>query len=168
MSKDCKNNQEESEHLFSESSQSSSAREEKQMFDPKSDPPTTRQIYGLFFKLAIPAILTNVLGILTLLVSAIYAGRMNDLSKLAAVGLANVFCMIMIEPIIGGLNSAQETLTSQAFGAGNIRLCGVYLNRGSFILLAFFIPLAVFPAFYMNDVLLAIGQDPEVARLTKT
>ena len=108
------------------------------------------------------------MGFLTVLVSAIYAGHMNDPVKLAAVGLANVSCNIMIDSIMVGLNSAQETLTSQAFGAGNLRLCGVYLNRGHFILLAFFIPLAVLPSLYMDDILLAIGQDPEVAYLTKT
>ena len=65
-----------------------------------------------------------------------------------------------------GMNMAQDMLTSQAFGAGNLRLCGLYLNRGILILLAVFIPLALIPAIFAEKMFLACGQDPEVSRLT--
>ena len=42
-----------------------------------------------------------------------------------------------------GLNGALETLVSQSYGSGNLKLCGVYLNRGRFVLLCSFIPVAV-------------------------
>ena len=138
------------------------------MFDPKSDPPTTGKMVGVFCKITVPSICTNVLAFLTGTINAVIAGRMNDPSKLAAVGLANVCHAVMVLSLMIGLNCAQETLTSQAFGAGNIRLCGIYLNRGRFILIAFFIPLALIPAIFAEDILLAIGQDSDVARLTHT
>lgn len=56
-----------------------------------------------------------------------------------------------------GLNASQEMFTSQAFGAGNLRLCGIYLNRGRFILMAFFIPLAIGPIVWAEDFFLMTG-----------
>ena len=90
---------------------------------------------------------------------------MNDPVKLAVVGLAGGICAIMVLSLLIGLNAAQETLTSQAYGAKNLYLCGVYLNRGFFIATAFFIPIAAIPCLFGEQILLGIGQDAEVARL---
>lgn len=95
-----------------------------------------------------------------------FAGTLKDPMNLAAVGLASTFCAIMILSSIIGLNSAQETLTSQAFGAGNLRLCGLYLNRGHCIIIVFFIPVAIVTSCYGESIFLAIGQDQELSRLT--
>lgn len=64
---------------------------------------------------------------------------------------------MLILSVMIGLNAAQETLTSQAFGAGNLQLCGLYLNRGRFILTAFFIPLATIVMLFAENILNAIG-----------
>ena len=40
-----------------------------------------------------------------------------------------------------GINSALETLVSQAFGAKNIELCGIYLQRGRIVTLLFSVPI---------------------------
>ena len=66
-----------------------------------------------------------------------------------------------------GLNTGIETLTSQGFGAGNLRLCGLYLNRGAFILTAFFLIFNIVPSMFSTEILLQLGQDPEVARLAR-
>ena len=137
------------------------------MFDPNSDPPTNSKMTSLFCKLAVPAVVTNIMAFQAPLVNSVFAGRMNDPTKLAAVGLSSVINNLMMLSLMIGLNSAQETLTSQAFGHGNIRLCGVYLNRGRFILIAFFIPLATIPCCFAESILLGLGQDPEVSRLTQ-
>ena len=100
-----------------------------------------------------------------MVINATIAGRMNDPAKMAAIGLANVCHVILILGFMIGLNAAQETLTSQAFGFGNHRMCGNYLNRGRLILISFFIPLAVIPAIFAEKIFLAIGQDAEVSRL---
>lgn len=92
---------------------------------------------------------------------------MNDPTKMAAIGLSNVIVYIMLLSLMIGLNSAQETLTSQAFGNGNIRLVGAYLNRGRLILTAFFIPAAIIPCCFGERILLAFGQNPEVSRLAQ-
>ena len=66
-----------------------------------------------------------------------------------------------------GLNAGQDTLTSQAFGNGNLKLCGVYLNRGAFILTLVFIPLALIPSLRAEQILIQLGQDKEVSHLAQ-
>jgi multidrug resistance protein, MATE family len=61
-----------------------------------------------------------------------------------------------------GLNGAIETLVSHAFGADDLRLCGVYLNRGRFVLLAFSVPIVIVMS-QTHRILTGIGQDPLVA-----
>ena len=41
------------------------------------------------------------------------------------------------------MNSVIETLGSQAYGAGNKELCGVYLNRGRFMQCCLFVPIVL-------------------------
>ena len=45
--------------------------------------------------------------------------------------------------IIYGLNSSVDTLVSQAAGGGNLELCGVYLNRGRYIMTCAFVPISI-------------------------
>ena len=87
------------------------------MFNPKSEQPTTYKIFTCFIKLAVPAIFTNLAAFATVVTNGVFAGRLNDPVKLAVIGLANVTCNILVFSILIGLNSAQETLTSQAYGA---------------------------------------------------
>ena len=58
------------------------------------------------------------------------------------------------------MNGALETLVSQAFGFGNISLCGVYLNRARLISTLAFIPIMII-LLYSEPILLKLGQDPE-------
>lgn len=61
----------------------------------------------------------------------------------AGYGLATSFCHVLGLSFFIGANCAQETLTSQAFGAGELFRCGSLLNRGRMILVVLFIPIAV-------------------------
>ena len=62
-----------------------------------------------------------------------------------------------------GMGSALETLCGQAFGAGQVSMLGVYLQR-SWIILAVAALLMVPFYVFAEPLLLAIGQDPAVAR----
>ena len=120
-----------------------------------------------FLELGVPASISNLLEIAGLTVTQIiFAGTLEDPINLAAVGLASTVCMMMVFSVLIGLNTAQDTLASQAFGSGNFRLCGLYLNRGHFILVAFFIPLASIMGVFGEQILLLTGQDTEVSSLT--
>ena len=118
------------------------------MFDKGAQQPTKCQMLILFYKLSVPAILSSVLMYSEVVVTTIFAARMNDKTKLAAVGLSAVYLDIMIISLMMGINMGLETLASQAFGHGNIRLCGLYLNRGCFILITFFLLFAITPAMF--------------------
>ena len=74
---------------------------------------------------------------------------------------------IVIVSVMMGLNSGQDTLTSQAYGNGNLKLCGVYLNRGAFILTLIFIPLAIIPSVRAEQILILLGQDKEASHLAQ-
>ena len=102
------------------------------MFDPKNKPPKTSRMFRTFIRIALPAMLTNLSAFTTVIVAYTFTGHMNDPVKLAALGLAYSVNSMLVVNLLIGLNAAQETLTSQAFGANNLRLCGVYLNRGSY------------------------------------
>ena len=73
-----------------------------------------------FLKLAVPAILQNALNFLMIITNAAFAGRLDDPAMLAAVGIGNVLCMIFLIIMYMGLDSAQDTLTSWAYGSGNL------------------------------------------------
>lgn len=64
--------------------------------------------------------------------------------------------------VLCGCNDALGTLASQAFGANNLQMCGVYLNRGKVILFVVYLPLSILLLF-SKEGLIALGQDPVVA-----
>ena len=45
-------------------------------------------------------------------------------------------------PLVG-MNGTVSTLVAQAYGAGDLKICGVYLNRGRIVNTTIFIPLVV-------------------------
>ena len=62
---------------------------------------------------------------------------------LAALGLAHIsFNLFALQPMLGA-NSALETFVSQAYGAGDLKECGNYLNRGRLVLIMIYVPALV-------------------------
>ena len=95
----------------------------------------------------------NMMGFITISLNPIFAGRLGDPSLLAGVGVGSVLVLVFLITVYMGLNAAQDTLTSQAFGNGNIQLCGEYLNRGLVIVLVSFLPIALIPCWYGQAIL---------------
>ena len=92
-----------------------------------------------------------------------FIGKLGNAAMTAGVGLAISFTIALVQWVLVGANCAQETLTSQAFGAGEIRRCGILLNRGRVILTVIFIPICVL--FLESErILLFIGLDDEVSK----
>ena len=65
-----------------------------------------------------------------------------------------------------GLNFAFDTFSSQAKGAGNMDLVGVYLNRARLINFLVFIPI-YFILGHTSQALVAIGQKEKTAELAQ-
>ena len=116
-----------------------------------------------FVKLVIPSIITSVGAFMVMTINTIFAGKIVDdtAAKLAGVGLGSLMLSMIARYILIGVNCAQETLVSQAFGQREFKLSGVYLIRGFFIMTVVYIPLAVCLCF-ANLILLFLRQNEGV------
>ena len=63
-----------------------------------------------------------------------------------------------------GMNTALETLVSQAFGRENLHECGVFLHRAMLLITLMFIPVA-FGVFYTQNMLELLGVESGPSRL---
>lgn len=95
-------------------------------------------------------------------VTTMFIGHLGNLPLAAAsIGLS-VFATFALGFLLG-MGSALETLCGQAFGAGQVSMLGVYLQRSWIIL--FGATLLMVPIFVLAEpLLLLVGQDPELAR----
>ncbi|XP_044959709.1 protein DETOXIFICATION 35-like [Hordeum vulgare subsp. vulgare] len=95
-------------------------------------------------------------------VTTIFVGHLGNLPLAAAsIGLS-VFATFALGFLLG-MGSALETLCGQAFGAGQVAMLGVYLQRSWIVLIAAAILMVPFYVF-AEPLLLALGQDATVAR----
>ena len=88
--------------------------------------------------------------------NVVLSATFHNETKIAAVGLANSILCIFSTYFILGFMMPLETLTSQAFGAGDLRQCGVYLNRALILLHISMIPM-LFLFFNLEPILIAFG-----------
>nr|CAB3481221.1 unnamed protein product [Digitaria exilis] len=96
-------------------------------------------------------------------VSQAFIGHLGDL-ELAAFSIAATVVAGFNFGFLLGMASALETLCGQAFGAKKHHMLGVYLQRSWIVLLIF--AAALTPTYiFMEDLLLLIGQSPELSRL---
>ena len=130
--------------------------------DDGDDGTMAKKMWKVFF-LAVPSILCSLVCMMQEMINLVMLGHLNKPDLLAGVGIGNMFANMMGLSIVVGLNGALETLISQAYGAGDIKLCGVYLNRGRFVLLAFFVPVS-FILFQTETILVWSGQNPVVCK----
>ena len=126
--------------------------------EPKKEMPSYWSMLKQFLHIAVPMIFQCNFMLLTGMFNLIFAGRFEDSAKLAGVGLGNTTVNILLLSICMGMNGALETLVSQAFGYGNLQLCGVYLNRARLVGTLTYIPIAILLLF-SETILVQIGQD---------
>jgi MATE family multidrug resistance protein len=94
-------------------------------------------------------------------------GNLEGQDELAAIGLANVFCNVTGYSLIGGMASAIDTISSQAYGAKSYAKMGILLQRALLILLVTTALPTCILWFFADKVLLALHQPPSVCRLVQ-
>ena len=141
---------------------------------PQREPATTRWILwdetNQMVSLAVPVIGTYLLEMLPGIVSIVLVGHVeSDLTKeyIAAASLAVMYVNLTGLSVGFGLASAMDTLCSQAYGAGQVRKMGVYLQTGLLVLSAAFVVVFLLN-YHAGTILLAIGQPPRVSALAGT
>ena len=72
-----------------------------------------------------------------------FAITLGDLQIVSGVRLGTAILLCSSFWVIVGLNGALDTLVSQAYGSGDLKQCGTYLNRGRVISAIAFVPLAI-------------------------
>lgn len=112
--------------------------------------------------LAAPCIVCSYLTMGQELINLIFIGHYGDEAMVAGVGMANMIINIMGLSTMFGLNSALETLVSHSVGCRKYALCGIYLNRSRFIILAFSVPVVIM-LLHAEPILIALKQDKKVA-----
>jgi MATE family multidrug resistance protein len=101
------------------------------------------EIAVTYINLVIPTCSQNYLAFVTYLTNLYFVRLMDNAAMTAGYGLSTTMCHLLGLSLFIGANSAQETLTSQAFGAGELFRCGTLLNRGRMILVVLFIPITL-------------------------
>ncbi|KAJ6776818.1 PROTEIN DETOXIFICATION [Salix koriyanagi] len=115
------------------------------------------------WKIAGPIALSLICQNGTNILTSIFVGHLGNL-QLSAVSVSLSVIITFCFGFLLGMGSALETLCGQAFGAGQVHMLGIYLQRSCFILLVtcvILLPIYIFAA----PLLKALGQDAELAAL---
>ncbi|KAK6150387.1 hypothetical protein DH2020_015319 [Rehmannia glutinosa] len=113
--------------------------------------------------LAGPAIFTSVCQYSLGAITQTFAGHIGTL-ELAAFSIENTVIAGLSYGVMWGMGSALETLCGQAYGAGQIDMLGVYMQRSWVILLATSVLLTLIYVF-AEPILLLLGQDKDISRV---
>lgn len=127
---------------------------------------STEQMLRKILRLAIPAILNNVVRMLMEVINLSMIGQLGNPAMVAGVGMGNMTINMIGLSVIIGFNSALDTLISQGAGAGKLELCGVFRNRGMFFVCILFIPISIILN-YSYEILVAIGQHKDVSEFSQ-
>ena len=87
---------------------------------------------------------------------------MGDADKIAGIGISTATLSLFIYGLGVGLNKAMDILCTQAYGRGDLELCGHYLNRIRFISLLFLVPIGLVLFIFAEKVTLMFSRDESV------
>ncbi|CAL5398643.1 unnamed protein product [Camellia sinensis] len=112
--------------------------------------------------LAGPAIFTSLCQYSLGAITQVFAGHVGTL-ELAAVSVENSVVAGFAFGIMLGMGSALETLCGQAFGAGQLRMLGIYMQRSWLILISTALIL-MFVYIFAAPILIFVGQSIDISK----
>lgn len=143
-------------------------------FEEGADPQGFFMQFWVVCQLSVGPIVSMIFYMAVQLINTYFIGHVNDPTLIAGVGMGNMLINVLAFAVMQGINGALETLISQSYGASqNLdneeayrrkmrKTCGIFYNRGRFISTILMIPIGLI-FIYSEDILLGIGQDPEVS-----
>jgi len=150
--------------------ESSSVSNSKSTKSTKSNTTNTTMVFDpwhefrVFLQLAIANLLTNLGFGLAPLLTASYVGRRFGPVCLSAFSLANLVGNLCTQTIVVGLLDAIDTLGPQAIGRGDFQALGKLCARGLAVAAVVLVPINIALLLWMGDALVALGEDPRIAR----
>ena len=134
--------------------------------DATSSPPkeSLRAEARKLFFLAVPTIIIHLSFVVPPFLTASYIGRHFGHYHLTGYTLANLTGNLLTLALLQGFFNASDTLSPQAFGAGNYRQLGLLAMRGYVATMMIIIPTSIFLFLGMDKLLIALGQDPKAAQ----
>lgn len=114
--------------------------------------------------IALPTLVIQLGFVVPPILTASYVGRFFGPVYLDGYQMAYLTVNLFTLSLLSGLFSASDTLSPQAFGSGNYREVGVIALRAFIGSLALVLPICSVLVFCMDDLLVAMGEDPEASR----
>ncbi|OQS03530.1 Multidrug/Oligosaccharidyl-lipid/Polysaccharide (MOP) Flippase Superfamily [Thraustotheca clavata] len=134
------------------------------------DAPNILEEWWSLVGLSGPVILTLLMEYLPCLTNVVLVGQMNSPDTKAFVDAASISGMYLNITSISvglGMATAMDTLCTQAFGAGQTKKFGIYLQGAILSIGVILIPVSLLD-WYAEDILLLLGQDSEISALAGT
>jgi MATE family multidrug resistance protein len=116
-----------------------------------------------YFPIATSIALSYMVYMMNGVILLMFVGRLGDRPG-AAAGLANFYIAVTGVAFCSGLLGAEDTLCSQAFGAGALQRVSIIFQRSCVVMIAICFPVGLLWCF-TEPLLIALHQDPEVAKL---
>jgi len=116
---------------------------------------------------ALPTVLIQVLVVIPPALTAAYIGRSFGAVYLDAFTLANLTGNLFSLSLLSGMFSAADTLSPQAYGAGNYNELGKLAIRGFAIAMVILVLMNLLVIPNIDRILLLFGEDPQPSKYTK-
>ena len=114
--------------------------------------------------LSVPTIIIYLGFVVPSVLAASTIGRKFGHLELDGFSLASLSANVFQGTLLQGLFNASDTLSPQAFGAGNYREVGLLAIRGFVSSMAIIVPVNLVLFLYMDDILILLGQDAQASR----
>lgn len=132
---------------------------------PRSTSSTAWKEARLLVNLAVPTVLVQLGATVPPAMTASYIGRHLGAVYLDGFTLASLTGNLFTLSLLSGLFSASDTLSPQAFGAGNYKEVGLLAIRGFVASLLLIIPINLVLALNMKNILIWVGEDEVTSAL---